>query len=76
MIKINTVLLLGLEDRIGNELTWTTLSVLHNQVTDPHPTPKKNTSSLGNRQVIYERKERERSNLFRFRQIIPSMCLD
>lgn len=41
MIKINTVPLLGLEDRIGNELTWTTLSVLHNQVTDPLPTPQK-----------------------------------
>lgn len=65
MIKINTVPLLGLEDRIGNELTWTTLSVLHNQVTDPLPTPqKKYTSSLGNRQVIYERKEREREAIF------------
>lgn len=46
MIKINTVLLLGLEDRIGNELTWTTLSVLHNQVTDPHPHPPKNIHHL------------------------------
>lgn len=39
MIKINTVLLPGLEDRIGNELTWTTLSVLHNQVTVPRVCP-------------------------------------
>lgn len=50
MIKINTMLLLGLENRIGNELTWTTLSVLHNQVTDSPPPQKKYTSSLGNRQ--------------------------
>lgn len=39
MIEINTVLLPGLEDRIGNELTWTTLSVLHNQVTVPRVSP-------------------------------------
>lgn len=75
MIKINTMLLLGLENRIGNELTWTTLSVLHNQVTDSPP-PKKIYIIFGKQTVIYERKERERSDLFRFRQIIPSMCLD
>lgn len=64
MIKINTVLLLGLEDRIGNELTWTTLSVLHNQVTDPHPTPKKIYIIFGKQTSDLRKKEREREAIF------------